>query len=97
MVDNIQFNKISPLLPSTERIKAVDRRPRNGQQPPFRGSPQGQQKKKKKKHPKHGVRPSEITLATEASPSQGLAATHLPDEETNPPTPRGKRIIDIRV
>ena len=97
MVDNIHLNKISPLLSSTERVKRVDRRPRDGQQPPFKGDPQAKQKKKKKKHQGRSTRLSKITSAKDISQLPGNAASRLSEEETNSPASRGKRIIDIRV
>ena len=97
MVDNIHLNKISHLLSSTERVKRVDRRPRDRQQPPDKGNPQEKQKKKNKNHPGSSAGRSEATPAMDLSPSPGHSATHLPEEETSPPGGRGKRIIDIRI
>ena len=97
MVDNIHFNKISPLLASTEKVKRVDRRPRDSQNPPFKGNQQDKQKKKKKKHPEHGATRSEVTSAKQPSRQSRPAAAHPPDKETNPANGPGKRIIDIRV
>jgi hypothetical protein len=97
MVDNIQFNKISPLLSSAERVKRVDRRLRDGQQAPFNDDPQGKQKKKKKKHPGHGAALTETSPSVDISPHPGRAVTHRPEEETSPSAGRGKRIIDIHV
>ena len=65
MVDNINLNKISPLLSSTERIKSVDRKSRNSQQSPFKGAQQGKQKKKKKKKQRPGETPSVVTAKKE--------------------------------
>ena len=97
MVDNIQFNKISPLLSSTEQVIRVDRRPRDSQNPPFNGNQQDKKKKKKKKHPEQGATRSEVTSAKQPSRQSGLAAAHQPDKETNLEDGLGKRIIDIRV
>ena len=97
MVDNVHLNKISPLLSSTERIKRVDRRPRDDEQAPFKEGPRGKRKKKKKKHPGRSASPSEITPARDGALPRGLEVKHPGKEETKPPARRGKRIIDIRV
>ena len=97
MVDNIHFNKISPLLSSTEQVKRVDRQPRDGQKPPLKGNRQDKQKKKRKKHPKHGATRLEITSAKRLSRQSGLVAEPQPNKETNPAADPDKRIIDIRV
>ena len=97
MVDNIHFNKIAPLLSSPEQVKRVENRPRDGQNPPFKGNQHDKQKKKKKKHPAHGAIPAEVTSAKQPMRQSGLAAAHQPDKETNPAAGPGKRIIDIRV
>ena len=65
MVDNINLNKITPLLSSAERIKRVDRKSRNSQQSPFKGAQQGKQKKKKKKKQRPGETPSVVTASSD--------------------------------
>ena len=70
MVDNINLNKISPLLSSTERIKSVDRKSRKGQQSPFKGAQQGKQKKQKKRKQKPGEPPSAVTARSEEHTSE---------------------------
>ena len=96
MVDNIHFNKVSPLLSSTEKVKRVDQRPRDGQNLPFKGNQQDKQKKKKK-HPEHGAIRSEVTSAKQPLRQSELAAAPHLDKETNSVAGLGKRIIDIRV
>jgi hypothetical protein len=97
MVDNIHFNKISPLLSSTERIKRVDRRPRDDEQAAFKDAPRGKQKKKRKKYSGCRASPSEITAARDGSLPRGPETQQPGKEETDPPGNRGNRIIDIRV
>ena len=97
MVDNINLNKISPLLSSTERIKRVDRRPRNNQQSPFNGAQQGKQKKKKKKKRGEDETPSEATSSRDNPRNTGLEATHHQEKETDSQSGQNKKIIDIRV
>jgi len=97
MVDNINLNKISPLLSSAERVKSVDPRRRNNEQPPFNGDLKGKQKKKKKKK-KGGDR-----SLSEASSSKGRPRHARPEvtdhqeKETDSTASQGKKIIDIRV
>ena len=98
MVDNIHFDKISPLLSSTERIKRVDRRPRDDEQAPLKGNPQGKKKKKKKKkHPGRGASPSEITLSKVVPLPPGLEVKNSGKEQKRSSAKRRNRIIDIRV
>jgi hypothetical protein len=94
MVNNIKLNKISPLLSSTERVKQVDRRQRNSQQPPFNDTPKG---KKKKKKDGENVKISEAVL-TEGSaqlPSPTGKKRSAKDKKSREGRPQ--RIIDIRV
>ena len=96
MVDNINLNKISPLLSSTERIKGVDRKSRNSQQSPFKGAQQGKQKKKKKK--KQGgldETSPEVTVPRDGlrSPEQTMKR----HSETRSTADQNRKIIDIRV
>ena len=97
MVDNIHFNKVSPLLSSTEQVKRVERQPRDGQNPPFKGNRQDKQKKKKKKSPEQGATRAEATSARRTSRQSGRTDEPQLDKETRPAADPGKRIIDIRV
>ena len=97
MVDNINLNKISPLLSSTERIKRVDRKSDNSQQSPFKGAQQGKQKKKKKK--KEGEEGSlpEVTSSMDSPPYAELAVKRRQKKKADSKAGRSKKIIDIRV
>ena len=97
MVDNINLNKISPLLSSTERVKSLDRRQRNNQRPPFKGALQGKQKKKKKKKEgEDGSLPE--TISSKDSPQQRAPVPRRRQKkETESQADQTKKIIDIRV
>jgi len=97
MVDNIKLNKILPLLSSTERVKQVDRRQRNSQQPPFNDTPKGKKKKKKKKKDGENVKISEAVLTEDSArlPSPTGEKRSAKDKKSREGRP--KRIIDIRV
>lgn len=97
MVDNINLNKISPLLSSTERIKRVDRKSDNRQQPPFKGAQQGKQKKKKKKKEGEDGILSEPGSSKDSPRYDRLAVTDHQEKETDPQASQSKKIIDIRV
>ena len=97
MVDNLNLNKISPLLSSTERIKRVNRRQRNSQQLPFKGTLQGKQKKKKKKKEgKDGTLP-EVISSRDSPRLPEQAGTRHQEKETESKAGQSKKIIDIRV
>ena len=97
MVDNINLNKTSPLLSSTERIKRVDRKSRNSQQSPFNGAQQGKQKKKKKKKQGQDEIQSEATSSKDGPRYARLAVTDRHEKETDSKASQHKKIIDIRV
>ena len=98
MVDNINLNKISPLLSSAERVKRVDRKHRDDQKPPFKGALKDEQKKKKKKKKKSGTEIlSETRNNKESSPRRARAEKKDPKRENSMESDRGKKIIDIRV
>ena len=97
MVDNINLNKISPLLSSAERVKSVDRRQRKKQQPPFNGALKGKQKKKKKKKEGEDGSLSEATSPKGRQRHARLEVTDHPEKETDSQASQGKKIIDIRV
>lgn len=97
MVDNINLNRVSPLLSSAERIKRVDRRQRDHQQPPFKGALKGEDKKKKKKKKgEDGTLSESISIRDgrqlSAHPVQG---PQKQDKESE--SEQTKKIIDIRV
>ena len=99
MVDNINMNKITPLLSSAERVKRVDRKNRDDQKPPFKGALKDGQKKKKKKKKKKGE--SEIPAVTRNSGDSSPRRTRdLKDDqkrENSLEPDKEKKIIDIRV
>jgi hypothetical protein len=97
MVDNINFNKISPLLSSTERIKRVDRKSRNSQQSPFKRAQQDKQKKKKKKKQDQDEIPSEVTASVDSPRYARHSAADQQGKKMGSKTGRSKKIIDIRV
>jgi len=97
-MDNLKLNKISPLLSSTERVKSVDRRRQNKQQPPFEDVLQGRKKKKKKK--KRGGdegRPAKSLAAGDSSKSRSRAPKSRQKEEGALLHNGNKKRIDIRV
>ena len=97
MVDNIDLNRVSPLLSSTERVKRVDRKQRDSQQPPYTDALKDEQKKKKKKKKKEdgagekpvSTRDSLPPLAPEAKGDRKVKKKSDPEQV--------KKIIDIRV
>ena len=97
MVDNINLNKISPLLSSAERVKSVDRRQHNNQQPPFNGARKGKHKKKKKKKESEDGSLSEATSSKGSPRYARLEETDHPEKKTDSQASQGKKIIDIRV
>ena len=97
MVDNINLNKISPLLSSAERIKGVDRKSRHSQQSPFNGAQQGKQKKKKKKKQGPDEIPLEVTAARDGRWNSEQAMMGHSETKTKATAGRSKKIIDIRV
>jgi len=97
MVDNINLNKISPLLSSTERVKSVDRRQRKDQQPPFKGALQDKQKRKKKKKKGQDETLSESTSVKDRPHPSARAVERRKKKETESPPDQSKKIIDIRV
>jgi hypothetical protein len=97
MVDNINLNKTSPLLSSTERIKRVDRKSRNSHQSPFKGAQQGKQKKKKKKNQGQDKIPSEVTASRNSIRYAKVAGKRHEEKEGESKSGRSKKIIDIRV
>ena len=97
MVDNINLNKISPLLSSTERIKSVDRRQRNDEQPPFKGALRDKQKRKKKKKEGQDGPPSESVPVKDRPRHPAPAVKRHQKKETESQPDQSKKIIDIRV
>ena len=97
MVDNINLNKISPLLSSTERIKGVDRKSRNSQQSPFKGAQQGKQKKKKKKKLGPDENPSGVTPSSNGRWNSGQTLGSHSETKTKSTAGQNRKIIDIRV
>ena len=97
MVDNINLNKISPLLSSTERVQNVDRRQRKNQQPPFKNVLQSKQKKKKKKKEGEDGSLSKATASKGRPRYTRLEETDHPEKESDSQASQGKKIIDIRV
>jgi len=97
MVDNINLNKISPLLSSAERVKGVDRRQRNNQQPLFKEALKGKKKKKKKKKEGEDEALSAATSSKDSPQYARLAATDQQEKETDSQASQHKKIIDIRV
>ena len=97
MVDNINLNKISPLLSSTERIKGVDRKSRNSQQSPFKGAQQGKQKKKKKKKHRPDENPPGVTAPPDGRLNSEQAIRRHSETKTKSTAGQSQKIIDIRV
>lgn len=97
MVDNINLNKTSPLLSSTERVKSVNRKQRNDQQAPFKGALKDKQKrKKKKKKGQDGTLPESISVKDRPHQSARAVKRHQKKETDSQPD-QTKKIIDIRV
>ena len=97
MVDNIKLNKILPLLSSTERVKQVDRRQRNSQQPPFNDTPKGKKKKKKRKKDGDNVKISETVLTEDSAQLQSPTEKKRSAKDKKSRDDRPRKIIDIRV
>lgn len=97
MVDNINLNKISPLLSSTERIKGVDRKSRNSQQPPFKGAQQGKQKKKKKKKHRPDENPPVVISPSDGRWNSEQAIRRHSETKIKSTAGQSQKIIDIRV
>jgi len=97
MVDNINLNKISPLLSSTERIKRVDRKSRNSEQSPFNGPQQGKQKKKKKKKQRPGETPAVVSVSSDGRWEPEQVIRRHSEAKTKSTAGRSQKIIDIRV
>jgi len=97
MVDNIKLNKILPLLSSTERVKQVDRRQRNSQQPPFNDTPKGKKKKKKRKKDGDNVKISETVLTEDSAQLQSPTGKKRSAKDKKSRDDRPRKIIDIRV
>jgi hypothetical protein len=97
MVDNINLNRISPLLSSAERVKGVDRRQRNNQQPLFKEALKGKQKKKKKKKEGEDEALSDATSSKDNPQYARPAATDHQEKEADSAAGRHQKIIDIRV
>ncbi len=99
MVDNINMNKITPLLSSAERVKRVDRKNRDDQKPPFKGALKEEQKKKKKKKKKKDETeiPSETRNARASSRRRARAVKGDQKRENSLEPVKDKKIIDIRV
>ena len=97
MLDNINLNKISPLLSSAERVKSVDRRQRKNQQPPFNGALKGKQKKKKKKKEGEDGSLSETISSKDGPQHFAPAAKRHQKKATELQADQTKKIIDIRV
>ncbi len=95
-MDNLNLNKISPLLSSAERIKRVDRRQRNSQKPPFKGPLQDKQKKKKKKEGQDRTLPEAIS-SRDSPRNPEHAVTRHQEKGTESKAGQSKKIIDIRV
>jgi hypothetical protein len=98
MVDNINLNRISPLLSSAEHVKQVDRKQRDHQQPPFKGALKDGDKKKKKKKKKG--KEEKISESISSGDDRGLPAQaererQKQEKESTPQ--QTKKIIDIRV
>jgi len=97
MVDNIDLNRVSPLLSSTERVKRVDRKQSDSKQPPFEGDLKDEQKKKKKKKKKEDGA-GEKTVSTQGSsppPAPEAKGGRKVKKKSDPE--QVKKIIDIRV
>jgi hypothetical protein len=97
MVDNINLNKISPLLSSTERIKSVNRKQRSDQQPPFKGALKGKQKRKKKKKEGQDETLSENISVRDRPHNSARAVERHQKKKTESQPDQAKKIIDIRV
>jgi hypothetical protein len=98
MVDNINLNKISPLLSSAERVKRVDRKHRDDQKPPFKSALKDEKKKKKKKKKKRETEiPAETRNTGDSSPRRAPAVKKDQKRENSLEPDKDKKIIDIRV
>ena len=98
MVDNINLNKISPLLSSTERVRRVDRRQRDEQQPPFKSALKDKEKKKKKKKKKGENETHLDTRYAGDDPRRHVSAVDEDKKkEKKSESGQNKKIIDIRI
>ena len=97
MVDNINLNKISPLLSSAERIKGVDRKSRHSRQSPFKDTRQGNQKKQKKKRKQPDETPADVTVSRDDRWNPEQTMKHHPETKPKSPAGMNQKIIDIRV
>jgi hypothetical protein len=97
MVDNIKLNRVSPLLSSTERIKRVDRKQHDSQQPPFEGALKDDQKKKKKKKKKEDGAGEKTVSTRDSSPQPDPEAEGGRKVKKKSDPEQVKKIIDIRV
>lgn len=98
MVDNINLNKITPLLSSAEPVKRVDRKHREDQKPPFKNALKDEKKKKKKKKKKRQTEISTEIRNTGDSSSRRAGAVKKDQKRKNSSAPdKDKKIIDIRV
>ena len=98
MVDNINLNRISPLLSSAEHVKQVDRKQRDHQKPPFKGALKDGDKKKKKKKKKGKA--EAISEGISSGDGRGLTAHAVKGREKQKKESepqQTKKIIDIRV
>ena len=97
MVDNIKLNRISPLLSSAERVKRVDRRQRDHQQPPFKGALKDENRKKKKKKKGEDGTLTESISARDSREPPAHEVKVRQKKEKEPASEQPKKIIDIRV
>ena len=97
MVDDIKLNRISPLLSSAERVKRVDRRQREQQQPPFKGSLKDEEKKKKKEKKDEGQTPAPSISARGSRKPPAREIKARLKKEKKPTSDPPEKIIDIRV
>ena len=97
MVDNIDLNKTTPLLSSTERVKRVDRKRRDDQKPPFNTALKDEKKKKKKKKKRESEIPAETRNAGDSPPRRARAEKEDKKQGNKLKPDKDKKIIDIRV
>ena len=97
MVDNINLNKITPLLSSAERVKRVDRKQRDDQKPPFKSALNNEQKKKKKKKKRETEIPADTRNTGDSSPRRARAVKEDKKRRNSEKPDRDRKIIDIRV
>ena len=97
MVDDIKLNRISPLLSSAERVKRVDRRQREQQQPPFKGALKDEEKKKKKKKKDQDQTLTQSISARDSRKPPAREVKARLKKEKKPTSELPEKIIDIRV